>query len=136
MDYKNLSISKDTAIYFALLQCGYDFYSIGRDAPTVKKLGDFIMNDSSKYGFFSGVKQNTCEVYPYWPRASMLETATFYIDLSRACFIDFDAYKSNILSAKNISDMERDGAFWDWILHFPTALKAIIQSNCFSYYLE
>ena len=140
MECKKLSISNNaaiSAIYFALLQCGYDFYSIEHDAPTVNKIGSFIMFDSSdEYGFFSEVRQNTCEVYPYWPRASMLETATFYMDLPRACFVDFNAYKSNILSAKNISDIERNERFWDWILQFPAALKDVFQSNCFSRYLE
>ena len=139
MGYKRLSISNNTAIsaiYFALLHCGYDFYSIERDASTVNKLRSFIVPDSGKYGFFSEVRQNTCEVYPYWPRAAMLETATFYIDLSRVCFVDFDAYKSKILSAENISDIERNETFWDWILRFPTALKDVFQSNCFSRYLE
>lgn len=139
MESKRLSISNNTAvsaIYFALLQCGYDFYSIGLDAPTVNKLESFIMSDSSEFGFFSEVRQNTCEVYPYWPRAAMLETATFYIDLSRACFVDFDAYKSRILSAKNISDIERNEAFWNWILQFLVALKDILHSNDFSRYFE
>lgn len=139
MECKKLSISNNTAIsaiYYALLQCGYDFYSIENDAPTVNKLDSFIVSDSSKYAFFSEVRQNTCEVYPYWPRAAMLETATFYIDLTQACFMNFDAYKSKILSAKNISDIERNDTFWNWILQFPTALKDVFQSDCFSRYLE
>ncbi len=139
MEYKKLLISNNTAIsaiYFALLQCGYDFYAVEHDAPTVNKLCSFIMSDRREYGFFSEVRQNTCEVYPYWPRAAMLETATFYMDLPRACFVDFDTYKSNILSAKNISDIERNETFWNWILQFPTALKDVFQSNCFSRYLE
>ena len=56
MEYKKLSISNNTAIsaiYFALLQCGYDFYSIKRDASTVDKLRSFIVPDSGKYGLFT-----------------------------------------------------------------------------------
>lgn len=139
MEYKKLLISNNiaiSAIYFALLQCGYDFYSIELDAPTANKLDSFITSDSGEYGFFSEVRQNTCEVYPYWPRAAMLETATFYIDLPQARFVYFDAYKSEILSAKNISDIERNEIFWNWILQFPVALKDIFQSNCFSRYWE
>ena len=139
MEYEKLSISNNTAIsaiYFALLQCGYDFYSIGHDAPTVNKLRSFIVPDSGEYGFFSEVRQNTCEVYPYWPRAAMLEAATFYMDLPRVCFVDFDAYKNNILSAKNISDIERNEKFWKWILQFPAALRDVFQSNCFGRYLK
>ncbi len=125
-----------SAIYFALLQCKYNFYSIGRDADTVNKLQSFIEPYSSEYDFFSEIRQNTCAVYPYWPRAAMLETATFYVDLLQICFNDFEAYKNKIISAQNISDQERNQAFWDWVLQFPQALKNILQSKQFSNYLE
>lgn len=139
MEFEKLSITNNStisAIYYALLQYGYDFYSIERDALTVKKLQSFIMSDNNEYGFFSEVKQNTCEVYPYWPRAAMLETATYFIDLPRACFVNFDAYKSKIQSAKNISDMERNQTFWNWIDQFPRAINHVLQSNSFGRYLE
>lgn len=59
MERKKLSISNNiaiSAVYFALLQCGYDFYSIERDPATVNRLGSFIMPDSIEYGFFFGSK--------------------------------------------------------------------------------
>ena len=125
-----------SAIYFSLLQCGYDFYSIERDELTIEKLRGFIAPDHAEYGFFSEIKQHTCEVYPYWPRASMLETASFYVDLSQKQFVDFDTYKDNILSAKNISDIERNQLFWDWIIRFPEALKNVINSDSFCCYMK
>lgn len=82
------------------------------------------------------MKQNTCEVYPYWPRAAMLETATFYIDLLQEQFSDFNAYKNSIMSASNISDIERNQLFWDWIRELPHALKSVMQSNSFNRYLQ
>lgn len=139
MEYKELSITNIpaiSAIYFSLLQCKYDFYTIGRDALLVDKLYSFIKSDCDEYDFFSDVKQSTCEAYPYWPRAAMLETATFYIDWSMGHFVDFNAYKDNIISAKNISSIERNQLFWDWITKFPEALKHVLQSNNFSYYLK
>lgn len=139
MKCKKLSISNNTAIsaiYFALLQCGYDFYTIERDTPTVNKLSSFVLSECSDYDFFSEVRQNTCETYPYWPRAAMLETATFYMEFPQAYFVNFEAYRRSILSAQNISDAERNKAFWDWIPQFPSALKDVLQSQCFSRYLE
>lgn len=112
---EDLSIKNNSmisAIYYALLQSGYNFYSVERDAKVVNKLQSFILSGNCEYAFFSEVKQNSCEVYPYWPRAAMLETATFFIDLSQARFINFDNYKNIIFSAKNISDTERNQAFW------------------------
>ena len=125
-----------SAIYFALLQNGYDFYAIERDLPTVNRLGSFISPDRRAYPFFSEVRQNTCAVYPYWPRAALLETAAFYTDSERGCFADFDAYQRRVLSAENISDAERNAAFWDWIPQFPAALKEVLQSGGFRRYLE
>lgn len=139
MEFAKLSITNNStisAIYYALLQYGYDFYSIERDALMVKKLQGFIMPDKKEHGFFSEVRQNTCEVYPYWPRAAMLETATYFIDLHRERFVNFDAYKSKIQSAKNISDMERDQTFWNWIHQFPKSINHVLQSNSFGRYLE
>lgn len=139
MEYKELSITNIpaiSAIYFSLLQCKYDFCSIEREVALKDKLRSFIISDCGEYDFFFDVKQNTCEVYPYWPRAAMLETATFYIDLTRECFIDFSAYKKSIMSANNILDVERNQSFWDWIIKFPKALKPVLQSNSFSHYLK
>lgn len=138
MEDKELSITNIpaiSAVYFALIQCGYNFYSIERDTSIIEKLRSFIAPQRDAYGFFSAVEQNTCEVYPYWPRASMLETATFYIDSSEH-YVDFNAYKNSIMSAKNISDIERNQSFWNWITEFPEALKHILHSSSFSRYLE
>ena len=44
---------------------------------------------------------------------AITETATFYIDSTRECFIDFNAYKRSIMSANNILDIERNQSFWD-----------------------
>lgn len=96
---EDLSIKNNSmisAIYYALLQSGYNFYSVERDAKVVNKLQSFILSGNCEYAFFSEVKQNSCEVYPYWPRAAMLETATFFIDLSQARFINIQI--DNILN--------------------------------------
>lgn len=139
MEYKELSITNIpaiSAVYFSLLQCKYDFYSIERDTLLIDKLRSFIISNCGECDFFLDVKQNTCKVYPYWPRAAMLETATLYIDLPHEQFVDFNAYKNSIMSAKNISDIERNQLFWDWIIQFPKALKLVLQSNSFRRYLE
>lgn len=139
MGYKELFITNIpaiSAVYFALLQCKYDFYPIEREAVLKDKLRSFIVSDCGEYDFFFDVKQNTCEVYPYWPRAAMLETATFYIDLHQERFVDFNAYKKSIMSAKNISDIEKNQLFWEWIIKFPKALKLVSQSDSFRSYLK
>lgn len=139
MKYKELSIANIpaiSAIYFSLLQCKYDFYSIERNTLLIDKLRGFITSDYGESNFFFDARQNTCEVYPWWPRAFMLEKAAFYIDLSMEQFVDFDEYKNSIMSAKNILDIERNQLFWDWIIKFPKVLKNILQSDSFNRYLK
>lgn len=74
------NISEISAIYFALLQFGYNFFSVERETDHVHTIQKFVTHTKLP-NFFSDVKQNTCEVYPYWPRAAILETATFFYNL-------------------------------------------------------
>ena len=124
-----------SAIYFALLQTGYEFYSLERD----RRLNNIIESYAGTAAappFFSKVKQNTCEVYPYWPRAFILETAVFYLDNDLNGFRDYDSFQRRILSAANISAEEKDAFLWDWIADFPEALKQVIHSAAFDRYLR
>ncbi len=124
-----------SAIYFALLQNGYDFYAMDKDSELIKSLDDFLVaKDSSQ--FFADVKQNTCEVYPYWPRAAILEVASFYFDSDLSQFNNFNEFKNNIMSARNISDDDRGREFWEWVKDFPGALNKVIRSSSFQSYLQ
>lgn len=125
-----------SAIYYALLQCGYDFYPIERDPAVINELERFLLPDSGEFFFFMQVRQNTCQAYPYWPRAAMLETAVFYMDLPGARFADWDGYKHHILSAKNIANGERNEIFWNWVAAFPAALEHVMQSDGFHRYQD
>lgn len=82
------------------------------------------------------MKQNTCEVYPYWPRAAILETASFYLSPDRSHIRDYDALRNQIMNATNIADRERDQRLWDWIADFPTALSDVLACDAFKNYLE
>ena len=124
---EELSIKNEpaiSAIYYALLQSGYDYYSIERDAKAVSMIQSFISADDGGRDFFAKARQSGCEVYPYWPRAAMMETATFFIDLPNARFADFDGYKSAICSAKNISDAERDESLLGLDIPVPGSTEA------------
>ena len=132
-----VNLPKISAIYYALLQCGYDFYAFEKDAGLVKKVETFRVELTDFPNlFFSEAKQNTCEVYPYWPRAAMLESAAFYIDCNNMQFRNFEAYRNYIMSAGNISEAERNQSFWQWLEGFPAALKAVFDSKEFQAYLR
>ena len=123
--YDRLAISnipEISAIYFALLQHGYDYYAIDRSTEHGNAIRGFIGTDAVP-SFFSLVRQSACEVYPYWPRAAMLESAVFYLWPDHSQFQDYNAFREHILSAGNIADCERDYLFWSWVEEFPVSLS-------------
>lgn len=124
-----------SAIYFALLQCGYDYYSFERSTEHISAIKTFYPSGTSSQ-FFAETKQVTCDVYPFWPRAAMLETATFFLTEDVTAFSDAEKYYTQIMSAGNISDAERDLAFWEWVNLFPRELKKILISDRFKEYME
>ena len=124
-----------SAIYYALLQTGYDFYSMERTQEHTRQIQNFYIPGHA-IDFFRRTKQDTCSVYPYWPRAALLETATFYLNLSDAKYVDFPAYYEKVMSAGNLSAEERNQNFWDWIKDFPSALKTVVLSDSFSEYMK
>lgn len=129
------NIPEISAIYFALLQCGYDYYAIERSREHNDRILSFVgMNDVPF--FFSQIRQDTCEVYPYWPRAAILETATFHLLPDHSQFRNYDVFRSRIMSAGNITNRERDQRLWDWIHDFPTAISKVLSSDSFCRYLE
>lgn len=129
------SIPEMSAIYFALLQSGYDYYAMGRSKEHTAGIQGYI-GSVDVPAFFSGVKQDTCEVYPYWPRAAFLETASFYLSSDLTNYRDYDAFRCRIMSASNIADNERDQRLWDWIEDFPVALSEVLTCDAFEFYLK
>lgn len=134
---RNISITNIpaiSAVYFALLQSGYDYYSLGRIEEQFETVKSFY-NPEFCSKFFSQTKQNTCETYSYWPRAALLESAVFYLDGDLKQFLDFGAYKNFVMSASNLQDIERNENFWDWISYFPMELSKVINNEYFKKYL-
>jgi len=128
------SIPAISAIYFALLQCGYDFFEIEKPNELTDKIKSF--NLKGRFPFFGAVKQTTCAIYPYWPRAEILETAAFFLNSDNSVFVDFNAFKTRIMSAHNISDIERGSTLWEWIKDFPASLNQVICDSNFQSYFE
>ena len=132
---RNISITNIpaiSAIYFALLQSGYDYYSLGRTKEQLETVKSFY---NPEFCCFSQTKQNTCGTYSYWPRAALLESAVFYLDGDLKQISDFKAYKNFVMSASNLQDIERNENFWAWISCFPTELSKVINNDYFKKYL-
>lgn len=124
-----------SAIYYALLQSGYDYYHLGREAEHITAIQNFVGTERVP-PFFNVIRQSTCEAYPYWPRAAILETATFCMKPNLESFENFVHLQKQIMSATNIAECERGNELWDWIVSFPKALQAILSSNGFLNYME
>jgi len=135
----NVSIihnAKISAMYYGLLLSDYDYYAFGKEPALVATLEAFRARGVPVCGeFFSQARQNTCEVYPFWPRAALLETASFYVDADGARFTDYEAYRSSVMETGNLRADERGEAFWNWIAGFPEALSAVLADAGFREYL-
>ena len=126
---------KISAVYYGLLQSGYGFYSIERSAAHIEKLRAFCRPEPSSV-FFAKAKQDSCDVYPYWPRAFIMEAATFFLNDGNTGFRDLESFRQKIMSAVNISEKERDDSLWDWLDDFPQALSSVLSDSSFAEYLE
>jgi len=125
-----------SAIYYALLQLGYEFYALDKAPDLALVLAGFRREEIGfDPSFFSAVKQASCAVYPYWPRAFALEVAAFHVCPKSQVFLDFPAYKQYIMDAPNIADRERDEGFWSWVERFPQALRSVMEDGGFREYL-
>lgn len=129
------SIPEISAIYYALLQAGYPYCAMGREAEHVRAVQRFRSPEGCP-AFFYGVSQSSCEVYPFWPRAAILETAVFFLRRDHAGFADYDGFRQQILSAAPISDADRGQPLWDWIAGFPAALADILSRADFQRYFQ
>lgn len=127
--------TKISAIYFALLQCGYDYYVMGRKEKEIESIRRW-KDDSLCFEFFMNTKQSSCEVYPYWPRAALLETASFYLAENDIRFEEFSRLYEHIMSAGNITDQERDPSLWEWMADFPEAIDEVLSNDLFINYLS
>jgi hypothetical protein len=135
MNTKIINIAKISAIYYALLQNGYDYYVMEKETSTLADIENFRVTSNIKKNYwFRDSKQDTCEPYPYWPRVAVLETATFFIENHK--FLDFDAYYKYIMTASNISEVERNRDFWLWVEKFPRELESVLSSNDFKEYIN
>lgn len=123
-----------SAIYYALLQCGYEFYHLERDRTRTEQLRQFTASDVP--AFFREVKQTTCDIYPYWPRTAILESATFHLTPDMQSYTDFDAFAQTVKNASNLTDAERTQELLDWLASFPRALTQVLHSKSFARYFE
>lgn len=128
-----------SAIYYALLQRGYEpeYYAVGKPPELAAEVAAFRRAAPDiDLAFFSQVRQSTCQVYPYWPRAALLETAVFYLEADYTRFAAFDGYRRQVMAAPNLAPEERDDAFWRWVSGFPPALAGVLASRVFQDYLR
>lgn len=122
-----------SAIYYALLCEGYDFFAPEKPPEVIKALQQFAA-EGERFPFFGAARQNTCAVYPYWPRAAILETASFFLTDDGSGYADFPALRARLMSAGNIAEHERGAALWHWLADFPAALQEVLQSAGFRRY--
>lgn len=128
----NVNIS---AIYYALLQNGYDYYVMERNAEEINIIKSFINNNSTST-FFLSARQSNCEAYNYWPRAALMESASFCISPETPKWNSFEQFQHYVFTANNIDDKERNESFWKWINQFPVEIQTVIHNQNFKEYFK
>jgi hypothetical protein len=124
-----------SAVYAGLLATGYEFALVEKPAPIREAILALphLSLDTVADSFFRKARQETCEAYPYWPRAALLETATFFMSAGskRYWFHDFGGYREYVMRAPAILHAEKSAAFWRWIEAFPVALTSVVSGPGF-----
>lgn len=123
-----------SAIYYALLQNGYDFYTLDRSDLHVRRIQSFVTGAQTS-DFFAAVRQPGCEVYPYWPRAAILERAVYCLDAAAERFSDFARLRRDVMQMPNVSEDEKGEALWTWMEAFPHAISRVLNDPAFLRYL-
>lgn len=132
MEYLRLLPNKKlNAIYFGLSLSEYEYATINKSGD-ISELQSKIRkcnNLDSTRDFFQMARGCTCEVYPFWPRAALLESALFFINDG---VLDMPKYQNYVNKLYNITDEERNNDFFKWVENFPTHLQRIMQNDLFA----
>ena len=134
MSLRPVQIPDISGIYYALLQSGYEFFSVERPPELTAALSSF-KGTADVPRFFSLARQDSGGEYPYWPRAYIMEAASLF-PREEMCSIYVSALTEMIMSAPNISAQEKDSRMWEWLSDFPSALSEVTGSSGFHRYLE
>ncbi|MCL2322760.1 MAG: hypothetical protein FWC47_11740 [Oscillospiraceae bacterium] len=132
----NIKISDNSminAIYFGLITTDYNFYKDLKSQEIIDKAEQIrkIKLNTGVDNFFRKTYQNSCEAYPYWPRAALLETATFFIHRGEVLFTRFHDYYEYIKNLNIFSEIKEDKEFWYWINMFPESILKIVENEYF-----
>ena len=133
MDKLSIEIVSNTeinAVYFGLALSGYEYSDINKSAFVIE-MADRIKNYSGLDDvrrYFGDARQKTCDVYPFWPRAALLEGATFFMSSEG---FSFDQYCDYIKSRPNLTAEEKNDDFFCWVKDFPRYLQKIKTDDLF-----
>ncbi len=127
-----ISLPVLSALYYALLQCGYaPWAQMGRCAAHGDALAPFTGNQAAS-GYFSAARQDTCEAYPWWPRAFLLEDAALCLNGDCTAFSDPAALRERISGFNNIAESERDDRLFHHLSGLPDALRPVLAADGFA----
>lgn len=131
-----ISEPRIAAIYFGLMQGGYEYFSAGKAREDVKLWESWAkMPVSYDTSFFTEARQATPGIYPFSPRAAALEMASFYVDMQNGIFTDEEACLRKIRVSGIIKERELPD-FTTWIMGFPKLMKSVMQCEGFASYIN
>jgi len=127
MDKLRIITSSNTdinAVYFGIALSGYEYADIDKSDDIIEMLQQIRsysgLDEAKQY--FSNTRQPLCEVYPFWPRAALLESATFFINGKS---FDFDSYCTYVKALPNLTTEEKSEDFFCWAKDSPKYVTQI-----------
>ncbi len=124
------------AIYFGLMQSGYEYYSAGKIQEDVRMWEAWAkLPVSYDVSFLKETRQVTAGIYPFASRAAALEMAAFFVDAQNGVFSD----EETCLRKIHVSDIlkERETAdFQGWVKGFPKVLRDVMHCEGFGRYIQ
>lgn len=134
--FELISEPRIAAIYFGLMQSGYEYYSAGKAQEDTRMWESWAkLPVSYDVSFFQGARQVTTGIYPFASRAAALEIATFFVDAQNGVFGDEETclrkiHVSGVLKEREAAD------FQSWVKGFPKALQDVMHCEGFGRYLQ
>jgi len=116
-------------VYVGLVASGYEF-------SYDKELSEKIRNvkwDSAAVEYFRKARTLYCDVNPYWPRASMLVSASLFLNESDEIeYTDYKKFKEKTDNLSNIDPKEKEEDTKLWLLQLPTYYSLIRKNEEFN----
>lgn len=128
MNNELVKVSKTLfATYAGLTASGYDMADCtdGKVGMIIESIRKTVW-PKEVIEYFAEARTGRCEVNPYWPKASMLSTASLRLREEDLAFYNADALVEFFRSLDNLMPDEKGNEVMEWIMKLPDVLVHVV----------